>query len=88
MLAPDWEEWRRPGIVNYSNASDFGAKLARLMDEHTGGIAGAPPNVALSRAYVREHLGLRLVNKERWSILNKLWKLRRESVWSDPLETI
>jgi hypothetical protein len=80
VLAPALEEWQRPGIVNYKDASDFGNKLSRLMDEFNA--PGCHPNVTLSRAYIRENLSLRCLNAQRWEILNELWKLRRPSVFA------
>lgn len=32
-LAPDWEEWRRPGCVTYKNHADFETKLRMLMND-------------------------------------------------------
>lgn len=30
-VAPDWEEWRRPGVITYSEAGDLGDALAEAM---------------------------------------------------------
>lgn len=32
VLAPDWEEWRHPGVVTYSNSQDFKAGLKLLVE--------------------------------------------------------
>lgn len=66
VLAPDWEEWRRPGITNYKDARDFGKKLSQLMQRDVS------PLVAESRAYIDQHLQLAHVNKQREEILRSL----------------
>lgn len=64
-LAPDWPEWRRPGIINYKNPEDFGDKLDNFM---SGGFDTASL-WRQSRDYVFENLLLSTVNRRRESII-------------------
>lgn len=67
-IAPDFEEWHRPGIINYTDAADFEAKLdSFLRGEMDGNYLWS-----LSRDYVREKLTLDTVNLVRESVLRKL----------------
>jgi len=74
VLAPDLEEWRRPGIINYTDPKDFQVKLRALMQEYRDG--AMHPGVYESRAYLQEQLRLDQVNQARWQILNELWPKR------------
>lgn len=70
VIAPDWQEWQRPGVINYSNRQDFRDKLIQVMAsfaEHK-----THPKFLESRAFIREHLLLEQVNQWRWQILNQL----------------
>lgn len=70
VLAPDWEEWRRPGVTNYTDAADFKLKLRSLIEAYKAhGVAG---KVAESRSFITEQLLLKTLNKIRWAILNGL----------------
>lgn len=87
VLAPDGEEWRRPGIVNYRTAQEFQEKLRGLMQDYEAAHQGAKegefvlhPNVALSRKYIAENLRLREVNQLRWEIVEKLHGLHGEEI--------
>jgi hypothetical protein len=75
VLAPDFEEWRRPGVVNYTDPKDFEGKLVGLMESYDNG--RMHPNVTLSRAYIHDNLGLGQLNRERYAILNQLWSKRK-----------
>ncbi len=65
-LAPDWDEWRKPGIVNYTSKQDFGEKLIAMMK--------GDYNLELLRQqswqYVRENLTLEKTNEERYRLIN------------------
>lgn len=69
-LAPDFEEWRRPGVINYSSPQDFGDKLDAFLsgkyDHRKMWCEGA--------AYVNEHLLLTRVNGKRQVILQHLFE--------------
>lgn len=74
-LAPDWEEWRRPGVINYRSPQDFQEQLEKvLLGQHD-----REKLVRQGRDFIREHLGLENVNAMRWKILEKL---RATDVWA------
>lgn len=68
VLAPDWEEWRRPGVINYTTPTNFGSKLRGLLE----GQIPLASNHAQSAAYIRENLLLEKTNAQRWQILQQL----------------
>ena len=70
VVAPDSEEWQRPGVVNYTDWRDFRDKLRKLMEEWDGG--KLHPNVALSRKFIEENLLLEKVNELRWGVIRTL----------------
>lgn len=53
-LAPDWPEWRRPGVINYFGQEDFGKKLESFV---RGEIDGAKLWEE-GATYVKEHMTL------------------------------
>lgn len=68
VLAPDWEEWKKPGIVNYASKEDFKEKLQKLIS----GEYNLTEHFELSRDYILNNLSLKKVNRDRLKILNKL----------------
>lgn len=68
VLAPDWEEWQRPGCINYKSPGDFGAKLRDLLSN------GYDINGENQKAwnYIQENLTLKNVNKLRKKIVEDL----------------
>jgi hypothetical protein len=68
VLAPDWEEWQKPGIVNYSSKEDFKEKLQGLIN----GEYDLKANFEASRDYIFKNLSLKKLNKERLKILQSL----------------
>ncbi len=71
-LAPDWEEWRRPGMVTYKDAEQFAGLLYRCVDEFDQAVNVHPNCEAFSRPCVRNNLLLDRVNEARWDIVNEL----------------
>jgi hypothetical protein len=65
VVAPDYPEWNRPGILNYE-PGQLGDGLDRAMALGCGGRAIA---VQLSRSYIQDHLTLPIVNEQRIEIL-------------------
>jgi hypothetical protein len=64
-LAPDWEEWQKPGVVTYKDKADFHAKLKAM-------ISGKYPLKKLhqqSWQYISENLTLDKVNKLRYELM-------------------
>jgi glycosyltransferase involved in cell wall biosynthesis len=68
VLAPDWEEWQKPGIVNYSSKEDFKVKLQSLIN----GEYDLSQLFENSREYLYNNLSLKKVNKDRLRILKEL----------------
>ncbi len=73
VIAPDWEEWQRPGIINYKDPGDFERRLRETIEAYNGD----QPHGAVrdSRRYIEEHLMLPQVNQKRWQILNEMLKI-------------
>lgn len=68
VVAPDWPEWRRPGVMLYEGMEGFGRVLRKVMEGYQPLLQAA--EVAASRAFIRENLTLEKVNEARWEILN------------------
>jgi hypothetical protein len=68
VLAPDWEEWKKPGIVNYASKEDFKEKLDALINNKYN----LTSLFEQSRDYILNNLSLKKVNKERLKILQSL----------------
>lgn len=68
VLAPNWEEWRRPGVMLYEDPEDFMHKL----DNAVSDVAQCQKMAEEGLSYVREHHALSVVNKIRWKILSQL----------------
>lgn len=68
VLAPDWEEWRMPGIVNYTTKEDFADKLQAMLD----GDYNLTQLFEQSRDYILNNLSLEIVNRDRVKILQEL----------------
>jgi hypothetical protein len=71
VVAPDWEEYRRPGVFNYSvgpnRVTDFEIKLRQALDCPE---SEARNRVQAGRDHINEHLLLRKVNAARFELLN------------------
>jgi glycosyltransferase involved in cell wall biosynthesis len=67
-LAPDWDEWRRPGVITYKDAGDFEEKMDRFL---SGGYDHARLWVE-SRDFIAENLALPRVNQLRDVLLRDL----------------
>lgn len=66
-IAPDWPEWRKPGILNYASADEYGSMLMRPVDD-------GKERWEASRNYIQENLLLTQVNKQRAEIIQTLSK--------------
>jgi len=68
VVAPNWHEWIKPGIINYSDKAGFESAVRHAMslpaDEREA-------LVELSRNYITQHLTLQTVNKQRLAILER-----------------
>ena len=68
VLAPDWEEWTLPGVINYRNREEFQCQLRKLL----GGEYDLSAHFEASRDYLIRNLDLRTVNRGRLTILTGL----------------
>ncbi len=73
VVAPDFEEWRRPGVFNYSTGvdtvHDFAAKLQAAVECPE---REAHQRIQSSRDYILQHLTLRKVNGRRYEAFRRL----------------
>lgn len=67
-IAPDFEEWRKPGIINYRTTKEFG----ELLDVAIRGAIDLNACWKLSASYINEHLTLSKINELRRCILNTI----------------
>lgn len=67
-IAPAWDEWRRPGCINYRDQAHFGEIIKQVMQGKWD------PNVESAKAwdYIQANLLLRDVNKLRQEVLENL----------------
>lgn len=72
-LAPDWEEWKKPGVVTYKGDRDFQRKLDALVR----GNYDHAKQINDSRSYIAKNLTMEVVNKTRAKILESLWSRRK-----------
>jgi glycosyltransferase involved in cell wall biosynthesis len=75
-LAPDWEEWRRPGIINYKDEADFEVKLNAMIN----GEYDLKSYHNQSWHYISENLSLDKINEERYKILKSLTSQKQPQV--------
>lgn len=68
VLAPNWEEWQKPGVVNYDGKQDFKDKLQDLIS----GKYDLTSRFEESKEYILKNLSLKEANKERVKILSEL----------------
>lgn len=68
-LAPDWEEWRRPGIINYKDPKDFFEKMTSVLK----GEINTMKLYEDAWQYILENLTLEKVNPLRKKILDQMW---------------
>jgi hypothetical protein len=67
-LVPDWDEWRLPGAITYSDAKEYGEKLELMLNEKVN----FSKYNSLAWEYIIDNLRLEIVNKKRVEILNSL----------------
>lgn len=66
-LAPDWDEWRKDGVINYMDKFDFKNKLTDLMTTESL----LEYNLKKSQDYIIKNLSLQKVNERRLQLLNR-----------------
>jgi hypothetical protein len=67
-LVPDWDEWKLPGAINYSNINEYGEKLELMLNEKVN----FNKYNSLAWEYIMDNLRLEHVNKKRVELLNSL----------------
>lgn len=77
VLAPDWEEWRHPGVVTYRNAEDFKAGLKALVEMEPEKLAEMH---RMSWNHIVKHFTLMNVNPKR---AETLMALLHRAEWPD-----
>ncbi len=78
-LAPDWEEWKRPGVWNYTDPTDFKDKLHTLMSLWEQEPNKVQADVLRSWEFIKEELTLRKVNRLRLAVIQQLQQLAQVS---------
>jgi len=73
ILAPDWIEWKKPGVMNYANQVDFEGKLKGMMS----GRIDLKKRVSQSREYINNCQTLLKVNETRWALIDKYVTTRK-----------
>lgn len=68
-LGPDFEEWHKPGIINYSTPEGFGHHLQDLLKMNRHYLSDLH---AMSWSYIKTHLLLSHVNHKRAQILSTI----------------
>lgn len=68
IIAPDWEEWRIPGVVTYKNSDEFKELLSRMLS----GQINTNLKAQETWNYVRDELSLSLVNERRLRLAREL----------------
>ncbi len=66
-LAPDWDEWRKPGIINYKDKNDFSQKLTAMID----GKYDLKSHHQKSWQYIQENLTLDQINEDRYNLIKQ-----------------
>lgn len=92
VIAPDWPEWHRPGVINYSNGEGFKRALTNVMEQFTLGVPVSKGgkeksderdeehgNVKQSREWIEKNILLKDLNEVRWGILNKMVESNRKA---------
>ncbi len=67
-IAPDWAEWRHPGVLNYTDEHSFSDQMNSVMR----GDVDVEDLARTSWAYIQDNLTLEKVNKLRWQVVTSL----------------
>lgn len=68
-VAPDWQEWRQPGVLNYADPKDFREKMQMAID-----MSDADRNARVKQSWhtILNEFTLTQNNKQRWDIIKFL----------------
>jgi hypothetical protein len=69
IVAPDFEEWRKPGIYNYTDPASFKEQLLRAMKDVE---ENNWKPIQDSWEYILKNLMLSSINQKRWELLTNL----------------
>lgn len=67
-IAPQWDEWKRPGCVNYASPDEFGRAIQDIMK----GVYNPTDMAEEAWAYIQENLLLSRVNEMRLQVIQDL----------------
>lgn len=67
-IAPDWDEWRRPGVLNYKDPEDFKKKLNSVM----AGALDTDAMVKKSWEDIKQNYNVMHVNERRVDIIEEI----------------
>lgn len=70
VLAPDWDEWRKPGVITYKNRGEFREKLTAMIS----GQIHLEECRAKSWQYICDRLTLNQQNATRYNLIKKYLK--------------
>jgi len=68
VVAPDWEEWRKPGVLTYKSEDEYMSLISDVLE----GRVNAREMTDLSWAYIKENLMLTDVNELRVELVKSL----------------
>lgn len=83
-IAPDWEEWRHPGVLNYTDQASFAKALEHVMSGYIDVIDLAQT----AWDHVRKNFDLRLKNVVRADIFGRLTGLPSEELAFEARQTV
>ena len=69
MVAPDWDGWKQPGIVNYKSQDTFEDAMSNMLSLSE---KETQENYEKSKAYILANLTLDITNKSRMDLLEKM----------------
>lgn len=83
-IAPDWEEWRHPGVLTYTDQASFSQRMEEVM---TGKVDVTDLNMD-AWDYVRKNFDLRLKNVIRSSVYARTVGLPGEELTFEARQTV
>lgn len=68
-LAPDFPEWKKPGVINYSNGETFLAQASEVLKSFNGEVAA---QTRLSAEFIQSRLSLSVMNTLRAALIRAI----------------
>lgn len=75
VVAPDWPEWRKPGVETFSTPEEMAEKILKLTKDKSLILK----NRELSLEYIRNNLTLEQINELRYAIIEELLNAKNSS---------